>query len=136
MGNASVTGETFSRDFPLANAFQPVYGEKGDAFVTARGQVEGLGQLEHELLEINGSGFARGAFLLHYDVANGWAMNTFDLLMDESERRSVLSGAESSGIPAGSPSHGMLRTEVVCAVCDGHDRRLVLHFSADRLVRS
>ncbi|OFV91359.1 MAG: hypothetical protein A3H28_11940 [Acidobacteria bacterium RIFCSPLOWO2_02_FULL_61_28] len=32
-GNAYVTGTTFSRDFPLVNAFQPAYGGSWDAFV-------------------------------------------------------------------------------------------------------
>ncbi len=33
LGNACVTGYTVSSDFPRANAFQPLYGGNGDAFV-------------------------------------------------------------------------------------------------------
>lgn len=33
-GNAYITGYTLSSDFPIVNAFQPVYGGSGDGFVT------------------------------------------------------------------------------------------------------
>ncbi|MDA2929078.1 SBBP repeat-containing protein [Acidobacteria bacterium AH-259-O06] len=64
-GSAYVTGETFSSDFPTANALQTVYGGSGDAFVA---KLDSTGAALVYSTYLGGSSFERG-FAIAVDAA-------------------------------------------------------------------